>query len=493
MKLTDRGTPKRHGKVATIWGFLLVIITILLTAAAPGAGAQLLERLADQEIKQTLRIRKGSSKVLKTAFPITRISVANPEVADIVLISEREIYINALDTGVTNLSLWGRGRFTSATVVVEADVTLLREKLHQVLPREKIAVEACGDSVVLKGEVSGPAIQETALVVALPFVGGKKERVVNLLGIGGVQQVLLEVRLAEISRSVGERIGVNFNVIDRTGTSFGISQLNNLTTVTDFIRTFAGTAFTTTLSPNVNALFGFKTGTLLWTYFLDVLKRQGLGRVLAEPNLVTTSGQEASFLAGGEFPIPVPQPGGGGVSITVEFKKFGVGLIFTPIVLDEGKIAMRVNPEVSELDFTIGTTLVLGGTPVPGLRVRRLSTHVEMKEGQTFAIAGLLDDSHRNIVNKFPVLGELPILGTLFRSQEFQKRETELVVLCTPWLVKPMTATAARLPTDKYVEPNDFEFYLLGAQEGRQKQPKTSPPPPENQNLPPGFGNQPVE
>jgi pilus assembly protein CpaC len=463
----------------------------LLIAAPLEAAAQLMERLADQEIQQVLRIRKGCSKVVKTAFPITRISVANPEVADIVLISEREIYINALDTGVTNLSLWGRNRFTSATVMVEADVTLLREKLHQVLPKEKIAVEACGDSVVLKGEVSGPVIMDTATSVALPFVGGKKERVVNLLNIGGVQQVLVEVRLAEISRNVGERIGINFNAINRTGTEFGVSQLNNLTTIDNFIRTFAGTAFTTTLSPNINALAGWKTGSVLWTMFLDLLKRQGLGRVLAEPNLVATSGQEASFLAGGEFPYPVPQAGGVGVVITVQFKKFGVGLVFTPTVLEENKIALKVAPEVSELDFTTGITLTTGGQPVPGLIVRRMSTHVEMKEGQTLAIAGLLNDSHRNLVNKFPLVGDLPILGTLFRSQEFQKRETELVVLVTPWLVKPMTATAARLPTDKYVEPNDFEFYLLGALEGRQKQPKSTPPPPEN--LPPGFGNQSVE
>jgi pilus assembly protein CpaC len=275
-----------------------------------------------------------------------------------------------------------------------------------------------------------------------------------------------------------------------------VSQINSLTTITNFIRTFAGTAWTSTLSPNINALAGWKTGNVLWTMFFDILKRQGLGRVLAEPNLVATSGQEAFFLAGGEFPIPIPQAGGtgGGIAITVQFKQFGVGLKFTPTVLDEGKIALKVNPEVSELDYTTGVTLVTGGQPVPGLTVRRLATHVEMKEGQTLAIAGLLNDSHRNIVNKFPVLGELPVLGVLFRSQEFQKRETELVVLVTPWLIKPMTATAARLPTDKYVEPNDFEFYLLGALEGRQKEPKPTPsPPPENRNLPPGFGNQSVE
>jgi len=185
----------------------------------------------------------------------------------------------------------------------------------------------------------------------------------------------------------------------------------------------------------------------------------------------------------------VPQSGvGGGSTITIEYKKFGVGLVFTPTVLNEGKIAMKVAPEVSELDFTAGVAFTAAGFVVPGLKVRRTATHVEVKDGQTFAIAGLLNDSHRNVASKFPVLGDIPILGALFRSNSFQKNETELVVLVTPHLVKPMTAAAARVPTDKYIEPSDVEFYLLGALEGRQKQ-----TPPASESAPSGFGHQSVE
>jgi pilus assembly protein CpaC len=478
------------GSKAARWGKLLGwgMILCLLLPGTPAWGTNLLEKLKDQEIKQVLRLKVGHSKVIKTPFAITRISVADPEVADIILISEREVYVNAQSPGVTNLSIWGGNRFTSAMVTAEADVSLLKEKLHQILPKEKIGVEAAGDSIVLSGEVTGPVAQQTAMSLALPYVGGKKEKVVNLLHIGGVQQVMVEVRLAEISRNVGRQIGINFALGDRHNSAFGVSTLDGLTGLSNFVRSFGTTTFQSALN-SVNLLAGFKTGTVLWTMFFNILKSQGLGRVLAEPNLVTTSGQEASFLAGGEFPIPVPQSGvGGGTTITIEFKKFGVGLVFTPTVLDDGKIAMKVNPEVSELDFTAGVALTTGGYNVPGLRVRRTSTHVEVKDGQTFAIAGLLQDSHRNIINKFPVLGDIPILGVLFRSSNFQKNETELVVLVTPHLVKPMTQTASRLPTDKYIEPNDLEAYLLGCTQGRP--PKNQAPGNPGSALPPGFGHQ---
>ena len=168
-------------------------------------------------------------------------------------------------------------------------------------------------------------------------------------------------------------------------------------------------------------------------------------------------------------------------------------MTFTPTVLDQGKIALKVAPEVSELDTSSGVAFTSGGYFVPGLKVRRTSTHVEIKDGQTRAIAGLLNDSHRNIVNKFPILGDIPILGTLFRSSNFQKQETELVVLVTPHLVKPMTATAARLPSDAYIEPSDFEFYLLGLTEGRSKNSRPKGAAPGPAALPPGFGAQPLE
>jgi len=492
-------------------GIMLSVVTlILLVWGKPAGGADLLQGVKDQEIKQMLRLRAGQSKVLRTPFAISRISVADPDIADIMLISEKEIYVNGQSPGVTNISIWGKARFTSATVTVEADVSLLKEKLHQVLPKEKIAVEAAGDSIVLSGEVIGPVAQSTAISLALPYVGNKKEKVVNLLHIGGVQQVLVEVRLAEINRNVAERMGVNLWALGKSG-NFGVSQINNLGNFSTLSRTLAsllgptagesgtfGTVFKQALSPNLTAMAGFKAGGLLWTMFFDVLKQQGLGRLLAEPNLVTTSGQEASFLAGGEFPIPVPQASGGGTTITIEYKKFGVALVFTPTVLDDGKIALKVAPEVSELDTTAGVAFTSGGFFVPGLKIRRTSTHVEVKDGETFAIAGLLSDSHRNVVNKFPVLGDIPILGTLFRSSSFQKNETELVVMVTPHLVKPMKATAARIPTDAYIEPNDFEFYLLGALEGRKKQgqPPASTPAPTPAPVPeaqlPGFGYQPV-
>jgi pilus assembly protein CpaC len=234
------------------------------------------------------------------------------------------------------------------------------------------------------------------------------------------------------------------------------------------------------------ALGGWTAAGTLWTVFLDLLKQQNLGRLLAEPNLVTTSGQKASFLAGGEFPIPVPQSGiGGAATITIDWKKYGVQLEFTPTVLTEGKIAVKVHPIVSELDYT--NSLTTDNYVVPGLRTREMDTHVEVKDGQTFSIAGLLSDTSRNVINKFPVLGDIPILGVLFRSTNYQRNETELVTLVTPHLVKPMAPGAARLPTDKWIEPTDIDTYLLGLEQGR---PKPTPKPTPAAPLPPGFGHQ---
>jgi pilus assembly protein CpaC len=464
----------------------------------------LLDRVKNQEINQVLRLKVGRSKVLRTPFALTRISVADPDIADLILISEREIYINALAPGATNISMWGKSRFTSATVTVEADLTLLKEKLHQILPKEKIGAEAAGDSIVLTGEVSGPVAQSTAISIARAFLGektsgdgkGKDTKVVNLLHVGGVQQVMLEVRVAEINRLVAERIGVNFNAL-APGGNFGVNQLNSMASVTDLARVFTGvtrssstTSFTQLLTPSLAAMGGWTAAGTLWTVFLDVLKQNNLGRVLAEPNLVTTSGQQASFLAGGEFPIPVPQSSGGGTTITVEYKKFGVQLEFTPTVLNDSKIAVKVHPTVSELDNTFGQTFVLpGGYVVPGLRSREMNTQVEVNDGQTFAIAGLLSDNSRSIMKKFPVLGDIPVLGVLFRSDEYQKNVTELVALVTPHLVKPMPPGAARLPTDKWIDPSDVDFYLLGLDQGRQK-PGPGPAPAPAAPLPPAFGRQ---
>ena len=466
------------------WTIILVFLGALPAPAAP-----LLDRVKDQDIAQVVRLRVGHSKVLRTPFALTRISVADPDVADLILISEREIYINGLAPGVTNVTMWGKSRFTSATVTVEADLTLLKEKLHQILPKEKIGVEAAGDSIVLSGEVTGPVAQSTALSLALPYAGGKKDKVVNLMHVGGVQQVMLSVRVAEINRTIAERIGINMVVLTGTG-DFGVSMINSLAPISNLVRSFGGSGFTQGIGSNITAIGGWTAAGALWTMFLDLLKQQNLGRVLAEPNLVTTSGQKASFLAGGEFPIPVPQSGiGGAATITIEYKKFGVQLDFTPTVLNDNKIAMKVHPIVSQLDFALA--IQVGGVSVPGLATREMDTHVEVQDGQTFAIAGLLQDTSRNIINKFPVLGDIPVLGALFRSTQYQKNETELVALVTPHLVKPMAPGKARLPDDKYVEPNDIDVYLLGLDQGRQKPAAGSPAAPAPvAPLPPGFGHQ---
>jgi pilus assembly protein CpaC len=479
------------------WTWLGGGIILVLLGAVSAQGANLLDRVKNQEITQILHLKVGHSKVLRTPYALTRISVADPDIADLILINEREIYINALSPGTTNISMWGKSRFSSATVTVEADLTLLKEKLHQILPKEKIGAEAAGDSIVLSGEVSGPVAQSTALALALPYAGGKKEKVVNIMHVGGVQQVMLEVRVAEINRLIAERIGVNFNALAPQG-NFGVNQINSLAPVSSLVRAFTGagsastTAFTQGLSSNLTALGGWTAAGTLWTVFLDLLKQQNLGRVLAEPNLVTTSGQKASFLAGGEFPIPVPQSGvGGAATITIEFKKYGVQLDFTPVVLNDSKIAVKVHPIVSELDYT--NSLNLENYVVPGLLTREMDTHVEVHDGQTFAIAGLLQDTSRNIINKFPVLGNIPVLGVLFRSTQYQKNQTELVALVTPHLVKPMAPGAARLPTDKWIDPSDVDVYLLGLQQGRQKPapaPAPTPAPSASAPLPPGFGHQ---
>lgn len=337
----------------------------------------------------------------------------------------------------------------------------LKAKLREILPDEDIRVTATHDAISLFGEVSSATNLSRALDIAEAYA---PKKVLNLLQVSGVHQVMLEVRVAEMSRSLARRLGINFAAV-AGGNAFGVSMLNNLTAVASPVTGIPGAGgLGTAFSQAINALVGFQKGNMTWTFFIDALKEEGLVTILAEPTLVTLSGQEANFLAGGEFPIPVPQ---GLDTITIEFKTFGVGLTFTPTVLSEDKISMKVAPEVSDLDFS--NALNVSGFVVPALTVRRASTVVELASGQSFAIAGLLNETVREIVSKFPVLGDIPILGALFRSSSFQKNETELIIIVTPHLVRPQNMAQQPLPTDPYIEPNDFEFYLQGRLEGEAK------------------------
>jgi len=277
---------------------------------------------------------------------------------------------------------------------------------------------------------------------------------------------MLEVRVAEMNRELIRRLGINATAMTPQG--FGMTALNQLTSMLGG-NSFAGVsggltnALTNTLNLShqattaVNGAFQFQTGNITWSGFVDALHQEGIIKVLAKPTLVALNGQEAAFLAGGEFPIPVPQAFG---LITIQFKKFGVGLVFTPNIMDKKHISLTVAPEVSELDFQ--NALRTQGFIVPAITTRRATTTVELADGQSFAIGGLLRDNVKETINKYPGLGDIPILGALFRSTSFQKNETELLIIVTAHLVKPLDMTAQTLPTDYFEEPNDFEFYLMG-------------------------------
>jgi pilus assembly protein CpaC len=412
----------------------------------------------EQRDIQKLELTSGKSKVLDLPVAIKRASLANPEVADTVVLSPTQLYLTGKTTGVTNLTLWNEsGKMMGMyDVVVAPDLSRLKENLHKTLSEEQgILVTSSHDHITLSGTASNANNLSRALSIAEAYA---PKKVINSMQVGGVQQVMLEVRVAEMNRELIKRLGINFSAMGPN--EFGVSLLGGLTNLTSFTNPGVGggaATVTTAVSQVIQGVFGFDTGSISWTGFIDALKEQNLVKVLAKPTLVALNGQEAAFLAGGEFPIPVPQAFG---LVTIQFKKFGVGLVFTPNIMNSKHISLTVAPEVSELDFT--NALTAQGFKIPAISTRRATTTIELADGQSFAIGGLMRDNVRESVKKVPFLGEIPILGALFRSSSFQKNETELLIIVTPHLVKPLDMTAQTLPTDYYVEPNDFEFYFMG-------------------------------
>jgi len=434
---------------------------------------------------QKLTLTAGKSIIIESPDRIKRVSVAAPEVTDAIVLTPRQIYLTGKAPGATNITLWNESRTISAVLDIEVvpDVSQLKAKIYELMPQEKdIKVIGTHDAITLSGMVSSSANLSQVMALARSYAPADKEgkqKVLNLLEVGGVHQVMLEVRVAEMSRSLMKKMGVNFSYMSDGGKTFGVSVLDSLSTAA------VPGAGIPAVSTSVNAIVRFLGGGATWTMFIDALKDEGLTKVLAEPTLITLSGKRANFLAGGEYPIPVPQPGGTGTTITIEYKTFGVGLNFTPTVLSNKKISMEVNPEVSDLDFT--NAVSFQGFVIPSVTTRRVSTVIELADGQSFAVAGLLRDDVRESVRKFPVLGDIPVLGALFRSSSFQKNETELIIIVTPHLVKPVDMAKQTLPTDQFIEPNDFEFYLMGWLEGSGKG-ETADPAPQRQTVKSGGG-----
>lgn len=446
--------------IKTKWasGFILAMTVISMACVSWATG------LPPEETRTVKRISLlvGKSIVLKSDEPAKRISIADPEVADFVLISPNEVYLTGKAAGTTNMTLWQKkGGYRVFDLDVDFDVSRLKQQFNEILPEEAdLRVTATQDSITLSGRISNAASLSQAMSLARSYA--PEGKVNNLVEVRGVQQVMLEVRVAEMQRSLAKRIGVNFNYLSQGG-NFGISQLAGLTqlvTPGDANLGLAGAPFATLVSPSVNALFRFTSNGTTWTGFIDALKSDGLVKVLAEPTLMALSGNDAYFLAGGEFPVPVPQGLG---TVAIEYKNFGVGLTFTPTVLADNRINIRVAPEVSELDFT--SAVQFSGFVIPGLNTRKAETVVELADGQSFAIAGLMRDTSRDVMEKFPLLGDIPILGALFRSRSFQRNETELIIIATPRLVKPLDADNQPMPTDFYHQPSDSEFYVLGMME----------------------------
>ena len=423
--------------------FLFTLLgCLLLTAAVTTAPARALEVGDDLEVGE-MTVAIGKSQVISAPAALSQVVVGNPNVADVRLLSSRRVLLLGKGAGRTNLALRGEDDQVVALLdlVVTHDVQGLKRKLHELLPGEEgIEVRTSNSAVILAGEVSDQRAMETALTAARSFAG---DDVRNMLQIGGGQQVMLEVRIAEVRRSSLLELGVQSEV---TGSSGSLEY-----------ELFTG-------GPNISGAFA--DGLFQWTDVmlrLQALERRGAARTLAEPNIVALSGQEASFLVGGEFPVPVVQSGGSD-SITIDYKEFGVGLDFTPTVLSSDHISLRLRTEVSTIDRERGTEV--RGTSVPGLSTRRAGTTIELGDGQSFAIAGLLQNDMDNAVREFPGLGRIPILGALFRSSAYQREETELAIVIRPRLVQPVPAGTLRLPTDSFIPPSAVDQYLMGRLEG---------------------------
>jgi pilus assembly protein CpaC len=400
----------------------------------------------------------GKSKLVELPSAYSDVMIADPKIADILPLNNHSVYVVGKAMGATALTVYGAGKrvIYSSDVLVSADLESFKARLHEVLPRESnVSVSTANQSILLSGTVSSPVALQQVVTLADTYNPGK---VVNMMSVQGIQQVMLSVRFVEMERTTAKDLRLNVSQ-DRT-------RGNPAVTVT------AGDTLINTLQASTRDTFGL--ASLAWsvgggdlTFLFDALETKGLIKTLAEPNLVAMSGDTANFLAGGEFPIPVSQSSAGGSAlpvITIEFKQFGISLAFTPTLLQDGLINMVVNPEVSSIDPT--TSVQLGDIVVPGIKVRRAHTTVELRDGESFTVAGLLSDEYQNNIRQLPWLGDLPIIGSLFRSTGYQQDQTELVIVVTPHLVTPKRGPTAT-PIDSFVPPSDFELFLFGNQRGK--------------------------
>ncbi|MCO5398536.1 type II and III secretion system protein family protein [Ralstonia soli] len=430
----------------------------------------------------------GKSSIISLPEPVRNRTLGNPGVVQATMVSPQSMYLLGRSVGTTNMIVQGRsGACSIVNVVVNADAGGVQTSLAQLMPGEsKIRVMTAADSLVLAGNVSSAQAAQQAMEIARAYAvaaqsgsdkggtgggaavggggGGGMGNVINMMIVDTPQQVMLEVKVAEVSKTLLNQLGTAFNLQGGFGSWSG-GLLANL------------------LTGSSTTFFANKANNRPFQVQLDAQKNDSLVKILAEPNLVTLSGQEASFLAGGKIYIPVAQSSssGGAPTLTLQEEEFGVGLKFTPTVMANGRINLKVAPEVSELSPT-GATVSGGSTNgqsiLPLITTRRASTTVQMRDGESFAIGGLLQDNARGSLKALPGAGEVPVLGALFRSTQFQHDMTELVIVITPRLVQPMQAASYPLPTDSFSSPNDLDLYMTGNMEGRGAKKRDAKPAP---------------
>jgi len=458
-------------------------VGLAIAASAVFAPPRLLAAAPPQQENGALLLAVGESRVINLPDNLSDVVVANPAVVDVHVRSQRQVYLIAKGPGETNVFVTSsNGKMLYANAVrVGNNITSIDQMLNLAMPDSHVQVSTMNGMVLLTGTIATPddAAEVERLVQAF---SGKETTVVSRLRTATPMQVNLQVRIAEVNKTFSKNIGFNLATADLTGGfKFGIGQgrdfINEkwtpggpLGTGNGLVPPTGGSAVSSSESGTTIAadtkLFGLNVLAAL-----DLAENQGLASTLANPNLTALSGETASFLAGGEIPIPLSSSLG---QVTVEYKQYGVSLAFTPTVLADGRISMRVRPEVSQLDNA--SAVRLSGFTIPGISTRRAETTVELGSGQSFMIGGLLSTSSGNTVDKAPFLGDLPILGNFFKSQGFRRQETELVIIVTPYLVKPVDARDLALPTDGYRNADDAQR-LLGNQLHAGKSGKSRPKP----------------
>nr|WP_089137539.1 type II and III secretion system protein family protein [Vibrio rumoiensis] len=419
---------------------------------------------------KTITVPHHKSEHVMLSGKAQRVSLGDPDVLDIVMLKSNELFLIGKKLGSTNLMVWDRSGqlIESINVEVTHDLNSLKQKIYEFMPNENIQVHSAQDRLVLSGQVSSQEQMNKVLKIAETYTAGQaadkskgssdeqiaNTGVVNLMSIGGAQQVTLEVSVAEVQRNLVRKFDANFNFLQLSGSKvkWGATSIPNV-----------GGVLPAPSTNDYGLLGAFADSNTIFEVALDIAKQTGMAKVLAEPNLTALSGSKAEFLAGGEFPIPVPDGDNG---VTIEYKEYGVGLKFIPTILSDQKINLELVVDVSEISNSSSLVLNPSGTNgtyvIPPITRRSAASTLELADGQTIGIAGLLSENVRDNASKMPGFGDIPILGQLFNSQEFVKGETELVILVTPRLAKPIDRSKVTLPTDAFIEPNSLEFYILG-------------------------------